>query len=116
MPRAKINKSSLQKPAPKWWRKLENGLLIILIPAAVTIIMGSVSDPNRAAKLTLYINIGFVALIKFIGNLISNGEVYAPENTVTKSKEVVVTETVVDATDKVDISKFPPSPEPNTKR
>lgn len=72
-----VNNAS--KPAPKWWRKLENGLLLILIPAAVAIIQGfHFDDELFAARLMLYINIGLVAIIKFIGVMLANGEDYGP--------------------------------------
>jgi len=66
------------RPAPTCWRKLENILLVILIPAATTIIMGAVDDPNKSAKLVLYINTGLVAVIKAVGIMLANGQVYAP--------------------------------------
>lgn len=66
------------KPAPKWWRKLENGLLMVLIPAMVAILMGwGFQDEAFANKLILLINTGLVALIKFIGMMLANGEEYS---------------------------------------
>lgn len=63
------------KPAPKWWRKLENGLLSILIPAIVLTLLGLGYDSN--SKLILVINVLLVAIIKFVGYMLANGEVYA---------------------------------------
>lgn len=67
------------KPAPKQWRKFENGMLMILIPAATLMIQGwGFKDQALATKLNLFVSTGLVALIKFIGVMIANGEDYAP--------------------------------------
>lgn len=65
------------RPAPKWWRKLEDGLLMILIPATVAVLLGwGFKDEALLTKITLLINVGLVALIKFIGKMLANGEDY----------------------------------------
>jgi len=65
------------KPAPKWWRKLENGLLMVLIPAIVAMLMGwGFANEAFANKMILLINTGAVALIKFIGMMLANGDDY----------------------------------------
>jgi len=89
------------KPAPKWWRKLEDGLLMILIPAIVAVIMGwGFKDEAFVTKLTLLINVGIVALIKFVGKMLANGEVYAKADTITQETTITKTQTdtLVDAT------------------
>ncbi len=74
---ATFNKGNVGKPAPKWWRKLENGLLIVLIPSTVGILMGwGFKDEAFANKLILLINTGLVALVKFIGMMLANGDDY----------------------------------------
>ena len=82
MAQVTFSPDNTNRPAPKWWRKLEDGLLMILIPASVAILMGwDFKDEAFATKLTLIINTGFVALIKFIGKMLANGEEYAPVKT-----------------------------------
>lgn len=77
---ATFSSKNFSKPAPKWWRKLEDGLLMILIPAVVAVVMGwGFSDEGFVNKLTLLINTGLVALIKFIGKMLANGEEYTPK-------------------------------------
>lgn len=77
MAQVTVSTNNVNKPAPRWWRKLEDGLLMILIPATVAIIMGwDFADDAFANKLTLIINTGIVALIKFIGKILANGEEY----------------------------------------
>lgn len=71
--------SNFSKPAPRWWRKLEDGLLMILIPAIVAMLMGwGFKDEAFANKIILLINTGVVAVIKFIGKMLANGEDYMP--------------------------------------
>lgn len=67
------------RPAPGWWRKMENILLMVLIPAATGIISGVVENTVLAAKLLLWINTGLVAIVKAVGMMLANGEAYAPE-------------------------------------
>jgi hypothetical protein len=79
MGKTTFKKENASKPAPRWWRKLEDGLLMILIPATVAVILGwGFTDEAFVTKLTLFINVGFVALIKFVGKMLANGEDYAP--------------------------------------
>ena len=59
------------RPAPGWWRNLERGLLMVIIPAAVAII-GTWGFKNelQATRLTLIVNVALVAVIKFIGMML----------------------------------------------
>ncbi len=90
-------KDNMKRPAPKWWRNLEDGLLMIMIPATVAVIMGwGFKDDAFVTKLVLFINTGVVALIKFIGKLLNTDEVYAQADT--KTETLTVTQTSVDTT------------------
>ncbi|GAO43808.1 hypothetical protein [Flavihumibacter petaseus] len=72
-----IKTTNVNKPAPRWWRKLERAMLIAFIPAAVTIIQGvKFKDELQATKLVLFLNVGVVALIKGTGMILANGEEY----------------------------------------
>ena len=52
MPQVTMSPNNANRPAPKWWRKLENGLLMVLIPAIVAILMGwGFADEAFANKL-----------------------------------------------------------------
>lgn len=65
----------MSRPAPVWWRNLERGLLMVLIPAAIAII-GTWGFENElyVTRLTLIINVALVAVIKFIGMLLVDTE------------------------------------------
>lgn len=95
-----ISKDNFNRPAPRAWRKFEDGMLMILIPAIVSMVMAwGFEDEALANKITLLINVGLVALIKFTGKFLANGEVYAEEGSKTESVTVTKTETSVDTTD-----------------
>lgn len=66
-----ISAAGATRPAPKWWRNLERGLLMVIIPAAVAII-GTWGFKNelQATRLTLIVNVALVAVIKFIGMML----------------------------------------------
>jgi hypothetical protein len=71
----KISQQGLNRPAPKWWRNLERGLLLLLIPAATAIIQSwKFADEITALKLNLIINTGLTAVIKFIGMMLVDTE------------------------------------------
>ena len=78
----KFSTESIYKPAPKWWRKLERALLIVLIPSAVMMLQSwGFKDELHATRLMLTINVGLVAIVKAIGMFMSNGEEYVKVET-----------------------------------
>jgi hypothetical protein len=83
MPQLSFSKDNIGKPAPKWFRKLEMGVCMILIPAAVLILQGSGLDDKLSTRIQLYLSVGVAALFKFMGIMLANGEEYTvpkPEN------------------------------------
>lgn len=72
----KISQQGLHRPAPKWWRNLERGLLLILIPAATVIIQSWDFGGNEVLKVkwNLGINTGLTAIVKFIGMMLVDTE------------------------------------------
>jgi hypothetical protein len=96
----KFSQQGMHRPAPKWWRNLERGLLLVLIPAATFIIQSwNFGDENTKLKLNLGINTGLTAIVKFIGmmlvdtedNYVSN----LPEEEKAKIEDINVTVTKV---------------------
>lgn len=66
-----ISASGATRPAPKWWRNLERGLLLVLIPAAVMVIQSwKFTDELKATRIILIVNVLLVAVIKFIGMML----------------------------------------------
>jgi hypothetical protein len=70
-----ISSQGTKRPAPRWWRNLERGLLLMLIPSATVIIQSwGFSDENLALKINLIVNTGLTAVIKFIGMMLIDTE------------------------------------------
>lgn len=70
-----ISPQGTKRPAPRWWRNLERGLLLMLIPAATVIIQSwGFADENLALKINLVVNTGLTAVIKFIGMMLVDTE------------------------------------------
>jgi hypothetical protein len=88
MSKVSVSLQNLSRPAPKQWRKFEDAMLTILIPAIVLIVTSwGFKNEALANKITLLVNVGLVALIKVIGKLLANGEEYAPVQPVEENKE-----------------------------
>jgi hypothetical protein len=70
-----ISAQGTKRPAPRWWRNLERGLLLMLIPAATVIIQSwGFADQNLALKINLVVNTGLTAVIKFISMMLVDTE------------------------------------------
>lgn len=70
-----ISSQGASRPAPRWWRNLERGLLLVIIPAAVAIVSSwGFKDELQAARLMLIINVALVAVVKFIGMMLVDTE------------------------------------------
>lgn len=79
MPQTKMGFSQVEKPAPLWYRRLSSALIMFLVPGAIGLVSGwGLSD--KIANRWLMV-LGFVpALVKAVGSLLGNGQVYAPTN------------------------------------
>lgn len=75
-----FSRKNKNKPAPEFWRKLENVLLMLIIPSVVTVLMGwGFQDEAMLNKIVLLVNTLLVALIKAIGVFLANGQIYTKE-------------------------------------
>lgn len=70
---------NLKRPAPKWYRKFENAYIIVLAPAIATVI-STWGLPELIVNRSLQIIGLTVAIVKAMGMIIANGEVYANQN------------------------------------
>lgn len=67
----------VDKPAPKGYRRFERAMLIIIIPAGIFIVQSwGFKDQVLALKLQLLISTGLTALVKGLGMMLSNDEIY----------------------------------------
>lgn len=77
MPKLNVSQTNLNVPAPKWWRKLENALLIILIPAIVLVLTNwGFEDEKKLNRILLLVNVLLTAVVKAIGLILAE----EPEN------------------------------------
>lgn len=71
----KLSINNANNPAPKLWRKIENVLLIILIPAIVLVLTNwGFKDEVFLNRLLLLINVLLVAIVKGIGLFLADEE------------------------------------------
>lgn len=71
----RISASGATRPAPKWWRSLERGLLLVLIPAAVLVLQSwGFKDELQATRIILIVNVALVAVVKFVGMMLVDTE------------------------------------------
>lgn len=71
----RISSQGAIRPAPKWWRNVERGMLLVLIPAATAIIQSwGFENELLALKVNLVINTGLTAIIKFAGMMLVDTE------------------------------------------
>lgn len=90
-------KLSTKNPAPRGWRKFENAYIVAFAPALMGAVQSWGLSDKMANRLMILITLS-AAMIKGIGMIISNGEVYAQADTRTVETNVTATTTVVDAT------------------
>lgn len=71
--------SQAEKPAPLGYRRFANAMIICIIPGAIGLVSGW-GLPDAVANKWLMV-LGFIpALIKGIGMILGNGQVYMPSN------------------------------------
>lgn len=75
MSKISVNQNNINSPAPKTWRKIENILLILIIPSVVLVLTNwGFKNEILLNRLILIINVLLVALIKGIGMFLSDEE------------------------------------------
>jgi hypothetical protein len=66
-----ISSQGASRPAPKWWRNFERGMLLVMIPATVLVLQSwKFNDELQAMRIILIVNVALTALIKFIGMML----------------------------------------------
>lgn len=78
MAETKVGISNVDRPAPLWYRRLSNALIIFIIPGAVALVQGwglSDKQTNRWLLVLAFLP----ALIKGIGVLLGNGQNYTSQ-------------------------------------
>ncbi len=79
MPETKFGLSQVEKPAPLWYRRLTNATIVAFIPMYVGIVqVVPISDVKRNILMVIATSVPF--LLKGVGMLLGNGQVYVPSN------------------------------------
>lgn len=79
MPQTKIGLDQFDKPAPLWYRRLTNAMILSFIPAYVGIIQ-AVPMGNSKRNILMCLATAIPFLLKGIGMIMGNGQVYQPSN------------------------------------
>lgn len=75
MAKITISRSNVNYTAPKKWRKIENALLIAIIPAIVLVLTNwGFSDEKQLNRILLIVSTLLPALIKGIGLILADDE------------------------------------------
>lgn len=101
-----LSMQNFDRPAPRMYRRFANATVLFFIPMATGLVQGV----NMSSESRNYWMLGIAAvpfLIKGIGMILGNGEVYADISQIKDSEIAQVVE--VKDVEKVDISKFPPT-------
>lgn len=79
MPEVKFGLNQTEKPAPLFWRRLTNAVILSFVPAYVGMVQAlPMTDDKRNIFMCVGTAIPFV--MKGIGMLLGNGQEYAPSN------------------------------------
>lgn len=70
-----ISSQGASRPAPRWWRNFERGMLLVMIPASVLVLQSwKFDDELHATRIILIVNVALTALIKFVGMMLVDTE------------------------------------------
>jgi len=77
----KIGLNQVDKPAPLWYRRLSNAMIIFVIPGAVGLLQGW-GLPDKVLNHWMLVLAFLPAAIKGLGVILGNGQIYSPSNQV----------------------------------
>lgn len=67
----KISVIGGSRPAPRWWRNFERGMIMIIIPSTILVLQGwEFTNPLVTTRAILIVNVILSAVIKFIGMML----------------------------------------------
>jgi hypothetical protein len=79
MAETKIGLDQYNKPAPLWYRRLTNGMIIFIVPGLIGMIQGIPMSADHRNIWMMALGF-FPALLKGIAMIIGNGQYYVPSN------------------------------------
>lgn len=81
----KIGLNQTDKPAPLWYRRFSNALIIFVIPGTVGLVQGWGLAPAVLNHWMLVLAF-LPAVVKGAGIILGNGQIYSPSNAVVDDK------------------------------
>lgn len=71
----RISSEGASRPAPRWWRNFERGMLLVMIPSIVLVLQSwKFKDELQATRIILLVNVVLTAVIKFAGMMLVDTE------------------------------------------
>lgn len=86
MPNTTVSVNNVNKPAPKWFRRLKKALGILTVAANVMISSWGFQDVVLTTKLQLWCTVGIGAILEALEALLANGDDYVSNAEVDKNK------------------------------
>jgi len=81
MPDTKIGLNQIDKPAPLWYRRFTNAYILVIMPGVASLFTGW-GFSNAITKKILLVVVFSGVLVKGIGIVLGNGQIYSPSNQV----------------------------------
>lgn len=75
----KFGLSQVEKPAPLWYRRLTNAMIMSFIPAYVGIIQSVPMNPDKR-NILMCVATAIPFIMKGIGMIMGNGQEFSPSN------------------------------------
>lgn len=81
-----MNIANIERPAPRWYRRFVNATILFFIPMMTGVVQGlTMSSETRNVWMVAIVAIPF--LLKGIGMILGNGEVYADISQIKQSEK-----------------------------
>lgn len=84
-----FSKENIDKPAPKWFRRLKKAVGILTLAANVMIAGWGFTDELATARLQLWCTVGIGAIMEALSALLANGDDYVSNQKPTNDNQNV---------------------------
>lgn len=78
MAKTTLSRKNLNKPAPRWFRKVKKATLILTVAANAMVASWGLQDQQLVTRLQLWCTVGIMAILEAFEAVLANGEEYAP--------------------------------------
>lgn len=67
---------NMNKPAPRWFRKMKRAIMILLVAANTMIASWGLADQLLVTRLQMWCTTGVIAILEALEMLLANGDEY----------------------------------------